>query len=535
MHKTMIRRVVLFFLVVASAQSHGQLFQNLLIGNAKALALGQAVTADPPGIDSIHFNPAGLTRLKGRQVEIKVLAADFSLIGEFELNNPDIIKRYDELEIVDPIAGRESDVDGLAVYLPGGGFTEVPIPLAPLGGVSFNRKGSKWTFANSVYAPMAFGLSRGDDNPGKVYGRALALSRITFFSPSFGYQVTENFSVGMTATFSFTGFAADFAYRASGGVIRELAELLNQTCGRTDRTGFVLEVPFINACGGELSAFESLFDFRADMKKNVSTTINIGLLWDATDWLTLGMVYQTEAVDYLKGTVDIQIYEGLLGLLNGLAENEPLKTILVDAAHMPEDGHLVESGSIKLVTPQHLSFGMSMQVLPKLKFNVDVKWTETSEWEQLDFQTDQNVGLFALFTILQVHGAEPDHLTVPRGYVDTVNWGFGLEYQYDAKTAIRFGYEPRKTGIPDDKRDFTVPLADLDVYAVGFSRNLSKTSSFDLTIATTSSDMYIPSGSSTNGNDHTNINNFIYHPTSGLDTRSSLSIFLVETSYRKHF
>ena len=36
------------------------LVENLTMGNAKALALGNAVTADPPGVDAIHFNPAGL-------------------------------------------------------------------------------------------------------------------------------------------------------------------------------------------------------------------------------------------------------------------------------------------------------------------------------------------------------------------------------------------------------------------------------------------------------------------------------------------
>ncbi|MFZ5604982.1 MAG: hypothetical protein ACOY7J_21210, partial [Pseudomonadota bacterium] len=59
------------------------LVENLTMGNAKALALGNAVTADPPGIDSIHFNPAGLARLAGRQYELKVLAAAMSFTVEF--------------------------------------------------------------------------------------------------------------------------------------------------------------------------------------------------------------------------------------------------------------------------------------------------------------------------------------------------------------------------------------------------------------------------------------------------------------------
>jgi len=66
--------IVISLLNATEAQS--ALIENLTVGNAKALALGHAVTADPPGIDSIHFNPAGLARLSGEQklVECEVSA-----------------------------------------------------------------------------------------------------------------------------------------------------------------------------------------------------------------------------------------------------------------------------------------------------------------------------------------------------------------------------------------------------------------------------------------------------------------------------
>ncbi|HVK98546.1 MAG TPA: hypothetical protein VM553_01980, partial [Dongiaceae bacterium] len=63
-----------FFCVISavvSQPSYSAFTDSLTIGNPKALSLGHAVTADPPDIDSIHFNPAGLTNLKGRQLFIK--------------------------------------------------------------------------------------------------------------------------------------------------------------------------------------------------------------------------------------------------------------------------------------------------------------------------------------------------------------------------------------------------------------------------------------------------------------------------------
>ena len=47
---------------------------SLTVGSAKARSLGHAVTADPPGIDSVHFNPAGLVQLNGRQMHLKGIA-----------------------------------------------------------------------------------------------------------------------------------------------------------------------------------------------------------------------------------------------------------------------------------------------------------------------------------------------------------------------------------------------------------------------------------------------------------------------------
>ena len=48
--------------IFLAPQAHAIVGDNLLIDPA-AMAMGNAVTADPPGINSIHFNPAGLARI----------------------------------------------------------------------------------------------------------------------------------------------------------------------------------------------------------------------------------------------------------------------------------------------------------------------------------------------------------------------------------------------------------------------------------------------------------------------------------------
>ena len=63
--------------------AQAQLLTNISVGNPKGLALAHAVTADPPGIDSIHFNPAGLTQISGRQTNVKLLVAHVELESRF--------------------------------------------------------------------------------------------------------------------------------------------------------------------------------------------------------------------------------------------------------------------------------------------------------------------------------------------------------------------------------------------------------------------------------------------------------------------
>ena len=52
--------------------------QNMSV-DLRSLSMGNAVTADPPGINAIHFNPAGLTKIKGLQLDIQLLMADFAM------------------------------------------------------------------------------------------------------------------------------------------------------------------------------------------------------------------------------------------------------------------------------------------------------------------------------------------------------------------------------------------------------------------------------------------------------------------------
>src|SRR5690606_40740582 len=74
--------VIAIVLSGCSTQVFAHLGQNLSV-DVRSLSMGNAVTADPPGISAIHFNPAGLTKLKGLQTDVQGLVANFDIQREF--------------------------------------------------------------------------------------------------------------------------------------------------------------------------------------------------------------------------------------------------------------------------------------------------------------------------------------------------------------------------------------------------------------------------------------------------------------------
>ncbi|OUS29469.1 hypothetical protein A9Q99_08905 [Gammaproteobacteria bacterium 45_16_T64] len=505
--------------------------QNLLIGSAKAISLGNAVTADPPGIDSIHFNPAGLTKLKGRQRQLKFIVGDIVVEAQFD-SNPEYDALLAQYNLEDPMANSSSEVKNFALYLPGLGVTEVPVVAAPLGGASFSPADSNITFATAAYAPLMLGYTREDDDIGRFYGASMGLSRITFLSPTIGWKVTDALSLGAGIGFSYFGVGLSLDYRAPNAFVGALKGATDDICLGADN-GFVFEGVPLDLCGGSVSPFERVFTLEVELEKTISTTFNFGLLWEPTEWFSFGLVYQSEANDTLEGDINVIFDDQLVNLFQGLADSNVLAAGLIDYLGVTKNGGRLEStGSINIILPQHIAAGVSLQLTPSIKINIDYKWTETSVWQEFNFKTDEKLPVLEL--LQSIEGVEPDAIVIPRGYEDATNWAFGIEYQYSDSTALRFGYEPRDSGIPDDKLDFLIPMGDFDLYGIGFSHTLVDGAIVEFALAYGRSEQYIPAGSSTNGNNY-NPDNFVYNPSAGLDVTSVIEFTIVEMSYQSEF
>ncbi len=531
---TAISLLLFSFTLLYSQATLAQMAQNLFIGNAKAFALGNAVTADPPQIDAIHFNPAGLTRLKGRHYQLKGVAVGFNLESTFTASEewqsqPSLFGLEGELE-------PNSKADGLTLFLPGGKMVDLPAALAALGGVSYNEEGSIFTFANAVYAPIIAGVHHDDDNdPARFSGQRRAATRLTYLSPAVGIQLTEDVSIGAALAMSYFGVGAEVGLRFPNALLGTANTLTNTFCD------FLPEGDnpdhFESLCRGELDPLEPLANIELALEDYFSPTLNLGILWDVSDWITLGATYQTSIVDTLEGDVTISYPTDVVSYLEGIQPFAQLLPIgLLDTVPTTEE----LKGAVKIEYPQHFSMGASIKVTRKWKVNVDLKWTELSAWKDWEITFDESSEVLELldivFGLLGAEGLSNDGrtITIPRGYEDTWSWAFGTEYQYSDRLALRFGYEPRNTGIPDDKLDVILPIGDIDLYGAGFEYLWDKDTTVDFTVGYVRSRVKIPSNSSSNANS-TGPTNFIYNPYAGHHIENSLDVLLFEVSYLKKF
>ena len=530
--------------------AHGQATQNITIGSPKALALGNALTADPPGIDSIHFNPAGLAKLAGRRRNLKLMVAGISLTSETgeQQHSQDVRAAYEQINPgkpfpIDDQANQKDTTRSPMVMLPFFGLTDIPITLAPLGGASIQGKSKRWTVATMVYTPQAFGFKRDrEKDPGAYQGYEVGLSRITYFSPSIGLRLTDSLAIGASLGLSWQGFGTKTKFRSPeqtlifiGGAASQFQE------GDTEAS--------------IISAFDNVGDLTLEVEDALSPSFNLGLLWEPYHGLSFGFVYQSEATAHMKGEYSMKYTDSFVATAKQL---KPLTPLLVafDGAEFNAQPRESGKATMDMVLPRHIAFGTSIQLLPELKLNIDVKWTEYSAWEEFTIKFDQNVDFLSLGSVISdlatgfgvEDNVDPDELRMPRQYQDVVSWALGIEYQWNNQTTLRLGYEPRGSAVPDDRVDFLVPIADATLYGVGLGYQIDRFSGFHIGFAYLSSDYKADvkthkntdnniesiEGESKNAND-TTPGQVVYNPYAYLPISGSMEAYLFSVSYYQSF
>ncbi|USR37690.1 outer membrane protein transport protein [Ectopseudomonas hydrolytica] len=507
--------------------AQAQLANNLTIGNPKAMAMGNAVTADVTGIDAVHYNPAALSKLKGRQTTVKLLSGVMDIRAKFDAKEDYGFMGYDD----DPFKHSSSRTLTPTMYLPGvGGMTELPVLVAPLAGLSINPPGSKFTFATNVYAPMALGYSRdSDSDPGRFQGRQVSLQRITYFSPSLAYQVNDELSLGLSIGFSHQAVALNQDFR-NPGMLTGLTRILNEALclpGLEEITG-----PFINVCNGKIGPFDSLANLDLDLQQSLSPTYNLGILWEPSDWFAWGATYQSEARMNLQGKYRVDYSEDWAGFWSGL-QGSLFGQILSPLFPYGADE---ESGnaSLKLTYPDAFSTGIKLRPFDKWQFNLDLRWVGYSDWNSFEIEFDRELDLLRIAKTFGGGKATDRSLILDRRYRDTWSWGVGAQYDVNDRLALRAGYEYRPSAIPKNRADVLAPVGDADLYGLGLGYRWDKDTTIDVGFNYFVSRQSIPAGSSCNVSCE-GLDNLVYNPYAGLNIETTVKAYIFAMTYTSRF
>lgn len=547
--KPRLSSLVLSMSAIWATPSYAMLAQNMSV-DLRSLSLGNAVTADPPGINAIHFNPAGLTKIKGLQLDVQLLMADFAI--EADLSAPkdfevfgysdDPLVCNDSLSDDEPLCSSfktaHSKVDGVALYLPilDKIVKMPPGPIsAPTAGIAYNPPGSKFTYANAFYAPMIAGYYRDDKDPGVYMGRQVALERITYLSPSVAYQLNDELSVGLSVGMSYQAIALNTDFRVPNPLVGVFRLFDEEICAPfREEANLVTDLLLFGICNAKesLGPFKKAANLDVSLQQTLSPTYNLGVLWEPNERFAWGAVYQSGAKMRLKGKYKVTYTNGTRSIVNdGLQSSmtgQILGAILGLPTYIPEKEEGLLSMNLKF--PAHFQTGIKYKLLPQLQINFDVGWTEFGVWDAFNFEFDREVQVLKIAKIL-VPGTTNSSLSFPLNFNTRWNWGIGMEYAHTSRLKFRMGYEPRDSAVPNNKRNILAPINSAKMFGMGLGYRFDPDTDIDLTMMHLRSRDTVPAGTSSRLNLE-GVNNAMYNPYAGLDAKTKATINIMGLVYR---
>lgn len=542
--------VTVIFLTGCSTQVFAHLGLNLSV-DIRSLSMGNAVTADPPGISAIHFNPAALTKLKGLQTDVQGIVANFDVQREFSAPQGYNVFGYSDDPLIcndtldnqsnlctDYKSSVKGDVEYASLYIPilkkvvdlGAGW---PV-LAPTGGVSYNPPGSKLTYATAVYAPMVAGFGSENGNAGNFMGQQVAIERITYLSPSIAYEVSDELSIGASIGMSYNAIALKTDLRFPNEMIGVLRMVDEAVCAPfRENSNVITDLLLFGICNGNeaVSPFNKFAAMEVSLEQSLSPSYNLGLMWEPNEEFGFGMVYQSAAKMRMKGKYFIDNANAPRELIKGLnssATGQILAAILGFPGYIPP----TESGLIAmdLEYPAHFQAGIKYKVLPDLQVNFDLGWTDFKAWEKFQFEFDRQISALKIAKLLS-NQVTDSSLSLPLGFKSPWSWGIGVEYSATDRLKLRAGYEPRASAIPDDKRNTLVPINNAQLFGLGLGYRFDEDTDIDLSVGFLRSRDNIPANTSSMAN-QTGVDNLLLNPYAGLDIKTNTKVTILGLNYR---
>ena len=544
--------ILLWILLCLPRDGAAALFEQLAV-DTRAVSLGNAVTADPEGPFSVHYNPAGLDRTIGTEViqglnYIPVL----ELKGKFtQATDPKTGKPWAPFggwfnNGIDPEAGHGSTTSPV-ISLPLLGT--LPFIAAPSSGIVHHDKDSPFAYGFAIVAPFAAGMRHDDPNdPYRFLGQTVSLVRMVL-EPGISYRVTKNLAIGASFGLGLSFMDFETRMRAPNDMVALTGALGEATKG--------LEIPIVSELtlpapwfGGGLNPYEDVGGLKFFAQDLLNTSYNVGFLWDPFSWLSFGGVYQSQATAEMKGRYQWQYSQSLQNMINWMGSS-PTTIIAASILDLPTHVANQDTGniSVTMVYPQRAQFGIKLQPHPLIKFLVDANWTDWEAWKTTTIVFDRDMPLLRMAKLLGYTGGSRA-MVVQNGFKNEVHLTYGLELNPSGPATLRLGYEYRPTSNTPDHFGM-LPLGDMRIYSIGIGLDQSKQAplrkikglsdllhqmlhpdQLDLAFSYITTDYKVGYNQSTNFN-NTDFTKMIYNPFAGLtyEEKATLCIISFKQTY----
>jgi long-subunit fatty acid transport protein len=542
--------VTAIILTGCSSAAFAQLGTNLSV-DVRSLAMGNAVTADPPGVSAVHFNPAALTKIEGLQTDVQGILANFDVKREFSVPAGYNVFGYSDDPLVcndgpevssdlctDFKGSVNGDVEYASLYVP---ILKKMVDLgegtplaAPTAGVAYNPPGSKMTFATAVYAPLIAGFGAENGNAGNYMGQQVALERITYLSPTMAFQVNDELSIGGGIGMSYQAIGLKTDLRFPNELIGMLRMIDEVVCTPfKDNSDIITDILLLGMCNAQegMNPFGRFGQLELSMEQSLSPSYNLGVLWEPREDFSFGMVYQSASKMRLKGKYHIENAKAPQELIKGMMSS-PTGQILAAILGFPSSVPASESGlvSMDFEYPQHFQAGIKYNVMPDLQVNFDVGWTDYRAWDKFKFEFDRQISALKIAKLLSSDISDTS-LALPLGFTSPWNYGVGIEYSATDRLKLRAGYEPRTSAIPDGKRNTMIPINGAQLFGLGVGYRFDADTDLDLSIGFLRSKDSIPANTSSLSN-QTGVNNILLNPYAGLNVKTDTKVTILGLNYR---
>jgi long-subunit fatty acid transport protein len=477
-------------------------FNESMAIDTKAISLANNVTADPPGIASIHYNPAGLSLMgDGTYISLGLIPALLVKSGKFTADTDHVgFHDYNGDKLEDPIAGKEGKTSTGRMYIPILDDT-APAVVGPIFGVSHRTPGSKWTFGYTNYAQYGGGWEYGKDDP-SIYGtRAAYIQHLVYAAPGVSYRINNNLSIGASFGVGQTAMGVEITMRGPNEIVN-LTRILGDATKDMANPIFDVTVP-MPLFGGGIGVYDHIGDISLTLRDDFSPSYNLGVLWDPFDWITFGLCYQSAIEANLSGTFSLKYSEDWQRMVawSGSTAVMQIASIIFDLPYTAT-GEQTGTVSTTIKFPQIINFGIKLNPIKRLSLLAELHWAEWSAIKDNNLKFDQKIQFLQLSKFMGYTDGDWN-MVVKREFKDTLNWGVGAEYQLLDWLQLRAGYENRTSSTVDDYYDLMYALPSMDYFGAGMG---IKWGNIDIDLALgymVSKKHLIAAGSSKNMNSYT--------------------------------